>query len=444
MKFKTHLLVMSAITLVAFGCSKEENVKKDDAVLSAAPKDKVVKTEETVPEVKAAVKETVAAESEKVADKAAETTEQAPAEKPEVKEEVFAKDKMAPKSQGMTLKQFFKERKLPEVVAVVGDQKITREELEKDIAAQLPAPMREQPLPPQITAALAQNMKAVIDSIVNRRLLLKLAADDGIKPSPRLLLDKFDEFLKKMTPEQKAAFDKQLAAQGTSIAKQKEEAMKDTGAQEAIAIDNWVETKLMPSINVDEETAKKFYHENQDRFKKPGVVKVAHILVTPEKLTMEKMAGMSDEEKKKFAEEADKNAKAKAEEILAKVKKGEDFAKLAKENSACPSGKADGGNLPEFDKNGMTPGAGMRGGRMDKTFTEASFKLKPGEVTQAPVKTGFGYHIIKSSKKTEESFIPFKDVKDYLISSLKKEEVSKKVKSMIDAEKEKSKVKIFL
>lgn len=419
--------------MLMFGCTEEKSEKKDDAVLKAVPG----KNKTAVAEKEVAVKPTAAGKDvEEKANEEIKKITSGAAVQP------FATENQQ-KPQGMTIKDFFAEQELPEVVAVVGDDKITKDELIKDIEAQLPAQMRNQPLPPQVTAGLAQNMKMVVDTIISRKLLLKLAAEDGIKPSPRLLLDKFNDFLEKMPADQKAMFEKQLAAQGTSIAKQKEQAMNDVSAQEAVAIDKWIETKLLPKVKIDEAAAKKFYQENHQRFKKPGTVKVAHILIAPEKPDLAKYKNMSPEEKKKVSEKMDQEAKAKADEILAKVLKGEDFSKLAKDYSSCPS-KADGGKLPEFDKNGITPGSGPRAGRMDKIFTKASFELKPGEVTQKPVKTHFGYHIIKSEKKIDASFIPFEQVKEGLIIRLKKEKLRKEVKAMIDAEKEKSKVKIFI
>lgn len=438
--FKLWLVGICA-SMLFFGCSEEKSDKKDDAVIKAAPEEKQADIVKKEVEVAPGTKEIkVTPEGKKAEVEAAKTIKDITSGK--------GKNPFAPAPgkmpQGMTLKEFFEAQNLPEVVAVVGDGKITKEQLIKEIQNQLPAPMRNQPLPPQVTAGLAQNLKMVIETIISRKLLLQMAAADGVKPSPRLLLDKFNDFLAKMPPEQKAAFEKQLEAQGTSVAKQKADAMKDTGAQEAVAIDKWIETKLMPKINITEADAKKFYHENQQEFKRPGTVKVAHILIAPEKPDKEKYAKMTDEEKKAYMSDANKKAKAKADEILARVKKGEDFATLAKENSVCPSGKADGGNLPEFDKNGITPGSGPRGGRMDKIFTEASFKLKPGEFTQEPVKTPFGYHIIKSEKKTEDSFVPFDKVKDLLITKMKREKLRKEIKAMIEAEKEKSKVKVFI
>ena len=405
MKFKLNFVAFAAVAILfAFGCDegdgKKDKTEKDDAVLNAVDK-KVVETDTP---------------------------------------SAFPKGMTPPK--GVTIEESLAKLDIPEVVAVVGDEKITKEELIKEVERSIPAQMRNQPLPPQVTAGLTRNLKNAVDMMVSRKLLLKVAADDGIKPSAKLLTDKFDDYVKSLPPQQLEAFKKRLAASGTSIEKQKAEAVKDLGAQEAVAIDKWVATKVMPSVTVDDAAAEKFYRENQERFKKPGTVQVAHILVSPEKPSKEKMEKMSDEDKKKFAIESEKQAKDKSEAILVKVKKGDDFSKLAKENSICPSGKTEGGVLPEFDKTGAIAGAGPRGGRMDKVFTDASFKLKPGETSDV-VKTTFGYHIIKSVKKSDDSFMPFDQVKDYLKSSLKKEEIGKKIKTMLDAEKEKCKVKIF-
>ncbi len=74
--------------------------------------------------------------------------------------------------------------------------------------------------------------------------------------------------------------------------------------------------------------------------------------------------------------------KAEAEKLLAELKKGADFAKLAKEHSTGPTGPK-GGDLGWFTLD-----------RMVKPFSEAVSKLKKGEFTQAPVQTQFGWHLI--------------------------------------------------
>jgi len=75
---------------------------------------------------------------------------------------------------------------------------------------------------------------------------------------------------------------------------------------------------------------------------------------------------------------------SEALEIIVRLKKGEGFANLARELSIDRGSAKRGGDLGSFGK-----------GVMVKNFEEAAFKLKKGELTQEPVKTEFGYHIIK-------------------------------------------------
>ncbi len=75
---------------------------------------------------------------------------------------------------------------------------------------------------------------------------------------------------------------------------------------------------------------------------------------------------------------------AKAKDIIAQLGKGADFGKLAKENSTDPSAKENNGDLGWFKKTDMLP-----------EFSDAAFALKPGQYTQKPVQTRFGWHVIK-------------------------------------------------
>lgn len=89
-----------------------------------------------------------------------------------------------------------------------------------------------------------------------------------------------------------------------------------------------------------------------------------------------------------------------AKAIIAKLDKGEDFAKLAKENSQ-DSNKDDGGDLGWFGP-----------GRMVPEFEEAAFALDKGQYTKTPVKTQFGFHVIKVEEKRDAAPPAFEQVQD--------------------------------
>ena len=136
---------------------------------------------------------------------------------------------------------------------------------------------------------------------------------------------------------------------------------------------------------------KKYYEENT-----VGDISAKHILI---KVDTDSEDGLTDDE-----------AKKKAEEIIKKLDKGEDFDTLAKENSDDTGSKEKGGDLGYFNK-----------GDMVEEFETAAYKLKVNEYTKEPVKTTYGYHIIL---KTGEKDKPkLKEVKSNIIETLTKEKL---------------------
>lgn len=132
-----------------------------------------------------------------------------------------------------------------------------------------------------------------------------------------------------------------------------------------------------------------------------GDISASHILIKPE---YDKNA--SDEEKK----EAEKKALKEAKEVVAKLKKGEDFAELAKEYSDDSSNSKSGGKLADFNH-----------GQMVEAFEDAAKDLKVGSYTTTPVKTEFGYHIILKTAQKDKPAL--KEVKDDIISDLTDEKL---------------------
>ncbi|MBR5139875.1 MAG: peptidylprolyl isomerase [Clostridia bacterium] len=157
---------------------------------------------------------------------------------------------------------------------------------------------------------------------------------------------------------------------------------------------NYAGEKAIASAKVDEAEARAYFDENKDQFMSEESVNASHILVKSE-----------DE----------------AKAVLAEIKEGKiSFEDAAKKYSSCPS-KDNGGNLGDFGRGQMVP-----------EFDSAVFAMEEGEVTDAPVKTQFGYHLIKLVKKNAASAMEYDKVKDELKNMLLSEKRRKAYESKIN------------
>lgn len=102
-----------------------------------------------------------------------------------------------------------------------------------------------------------------------------------------------------------------------------------------------------------------------------------------------------------------------AKKIIAELAKGGDFAKIAKEKSTDTASGPQGGDLGFFKK-----------GEMVAEFADAAFAMKKGEVSKTPVKTQFGYHIIKVEDRRTAPPPKFEEVEDQLRSDMSREIVT--------------------
>jgi peptidyl-prolyl cis-trans isomerase D len=143
---------------------------------------------------------------------------------------------------------------------------------------------------------------------------------------------------------------------------------------------------LAKNVEVTDEELRRLYDEQKASFGTEERRKVSHILIPVE------AAGG----------EADKAALAKITEIRNRLAKGEDFAKVAKETSGDPASAQQGGDLGFVDKNAL-----------EENFAKAALALKPGELSE-PVKTSFGYHLIKVTEVIPAKIKSFDEVKDEL------------------------------
>lgn len=169
-------------------------------------------------------------------------------------------------------------------------------------------------------------------------------------------------------------------------------------AREQILQEAYV-TKLFDSVN-DDAALKPLYDKMVAAMKGVQEVKAQHILVDDE---------------------------AKAKDLIAQLKKGADFAQLAKENSNDPGSKDNGGDLGYFVKDAMVP-----------EFADAAFALNKGDITEIPVKSAFGWHVIKLEDKRERPAPSFEEAKPQLQAQARQELLQSRLAEL----KEKGKVEL--
>ncbi|AMB99583.1 hypothetical protein AWM75_06135 [Aerococcus urinaehominis] len=225
-------------------------------------------------------------------------------------------------------------------------------------------------------------------SITNADILTEVKETTGENILQKLILT--DIFEQELGQEHVKEIDKQVKDQVQAMEKQagSEENLNKVVQQSGLANKEAYAESLRyyrllsetaeKQINISDEELKAAYENYQP------AIEVSHILV------------------------ADEN---QAKDLIKQLESGSDFAELAKEHSTDPGSKEKGGALGAVKK-----------GSMVKEFEDAAFALKEGEYTKQPVKSQYGYHIIKVDKKPEKA--SFEEEKDQLTSKLKKEKLN--------------------
>ncbi len=278
-------------------------------------------------------------------------------------------------------------------VAKVNGIAITRLEVNRALKVMLAQNQVQQPLPAE---TMKQAEAAALDQLAAAELLYQEASKLTIADLDKRIVDK--------VAQNRAKFDSETefieALKGVDMTP---EDMKDFTRKDII-INNFIEQQFAAKAAVTEAEARKFYDENvEEYFKKPESVKASHILISVDDKA-------TDDQRKK--------AKEKAEALLKRVKAGEDFAAVAKSDSACPS-SAQGGDLGTFGR-----------GQMVAPFENAAFAMKPGEVSGV-VETQFGYHIIKLVEKQEGATEKFESAREKISDFLKRQKVQQELSAFI-------------
>ncbi|MBI5574014.1 MAG: peptidylprolyl isomerase [Elusimicrobia bacterium] len=269
---------------------------------------------------------------------------------------------------------------------------------------------------------IAEIRKELLDQMIDQKLLLQEAKKKNIKVTKREVDDGMetvkDRFKRKngktlTAVEADAEFNSELKKQNLTMAKFRDKLREDIMVNKLI--EDGVVRKVTPP---SDDELKSYYEKNRDKIDEPEKVSVRHILIRVEK-------NASTKEKSQ--------ALNKIKEVQMKLKKGEDFAKLAQQYSEDPGSQKNGGDLG-FIVRGM----------MVKNFEDTAFKTPVGEISDY-FETEFGYHILKVDAKQAKQKRSFEDVKlnleKYLLAEKRQEEYEKYIKNLRDKSNISSEVK---
>ena len=310
---------------------------------------------------------------------------------------------------------------LPDVIAKINGKDVTK----TDFITFLSKVMPNGKFTPGLTKdMLATILPKMVQEYAELTAVVNAAEKAGFKATPDTIKKLYIEKIAQMPAQEKAKMEEILKQENKTIESYIDEVANSEFMQMNFAIQQFQFAKqkeIFESITIAPEEVEKYYNEHKEEFvengDEPGSIRASHILIKTEKGASAK-------------EIAD--AKAKAEEVLAKVKANPDkFAEIAAAESACPS-KEQGGSLGAFSKGQMVP-----------EFEKAAFALKEGEISDLVV-TDFGFHIIKRDKVQAATILPFEKIKDQLAQMLKIQQTESKFTEFMNKVIEDSKIEILV
>jgi peptidyl-prolyl cis-trans isomerase SurA len=293
------------------------------------------------------------------------------------------------------------------VAAVVNRDVIALSEVEKRAApelARLSTAVRD---PKQRAEERTKVLKSSLNTLIGEKLMEEQIRELGLAVTEAELEAAVSDVRKQNNVTEEAQFERLLSGEGFTVKTYKEFLRNQMSRMKL------VQMKVTPKVKVSEEDLKAAYTQYSKMESGDAEVHARHILVqvdakaTPEKVEAARQKAL------KLAEEA--------------RKPGVDFAELAKAKSEGPSA-SDGGDLGFFRRGVMVP-----------AFERVAFTLKEGEVSE-PVRTQFGWHVLKVEERRAVDVAPFEQVKAELENRLKMQKTEKFVEQYVQELRQKASV----
>lgn len=245
---------------------------------------------------------------------------------------------------------------------------------------------------------MAELKYEVLDNLISTELLYQESQKNGINIEELEIDEAYEEKKQKAQFSTDAEFEEALKQSNKTIASYRDE------IKQGLAVDRFVKNRFTDKTVVSDSEAKEYYDNYPSYFQQPAQVRVSHIMI--------RLAADADQSQKDEARE-------KIEQVMKRLRTGDNFETLAKEVSEDNNSKDNGGDLGYISK-----------GQVPQSFEDAAFALNIDEISDI-VETGSGFHIIKLTDKTEARTISYEDAKNDIIEGLKTSKVNSAVSNYI-------------
>lgn len=288
----------------------------------------------------------------------------------------------------------------PEVVAKVGDMPVYGRDLENEVRKEL-LQMGSPNWRDLKEDYRGQLVYSILTNMINSKLLFNEAVAKGVSASDSEVQDEYLKLTERFKDEadMNAYLDRLKIDKATVV----------NELHKSLVISKFVDQAIRSRIAVTPEMMQKYYAEHKAEFKHPDIVRTSQIVI------------QSD-----GAPESDAKAKKQAEDILARIKKGENFADLARKYSTGPSAP-EGGDIGFYSKESMPA-----------EYAEVAFSLPVGESKM--ISSDQGYRIIKVTDKKNEGTASFEESEGALRDFLKEELTQTEVLKLVNALRDRSEI----
>lgn len=287
----------------------------------------------------------------------------------------------------------FDKNSVNSIKAIVDDEIITQEEVIKHAAIAIKEAQERYNREDELMSKVEEILKDTLDEIINRKVLVKEANKlFGMNEMAMREVEKdLDSFLKGAVKRvgSLSKYYEIAEAQGINPIEKKNELKED------IMIDKIMKENVYDKVKIQPKVLRRYYIENIDEFRQKKKVKLRHIMI-------------------KFS--AHKNNKQEtfsiAQQVIKRIKNGEDFSTLARQYSEGPN--AEDGGLWSFEEVN----------ELRKDLRDVVYSLKDNECSEV-IESPVGYHIFKIELIKPEKIQNFEDVQDEIYKRLYKEEISR-------------------